>query len=222
MALNHPKNHQQLSVSTPPFSLLHHGVLSASTTCNTNACPNNDCHLRQADLPDQPLLRTRAFAYSLWNSSFTGALCWWSINYWGPGWGAGASGPNSYSGSVLYPPAFKPTAFLPVAAPRPRSSLRWEALLDGLFDLERATLLEKGIAAAAAAAAAAGASAPPPAARAAAVAAGRAALAGIRHIVWAAPVTDDLTVQPFTVDAKLVDRHQDAVAAAIEALARVV
>ena len=40
----------------------------------------------QANLPDQPLLRGRAFALSLFNSSLDGALCWWSINYWGPGW----------------------------------------------------------------------------------------------------------------------------------------
>jgi hypothetical protein len=161
---------------------------------------NND-----ADVPDQPLLRTRAFALSLWNTSFVGALCWWSVNFWGPGWGTGhASGPQSFSGTVMYPP-------LPTRA-SPRSSLRWEALLDGLFDYERAALAHRLIDRVTAL--------PASAERVAAVSAGRLALEGVRDVVWSFPLHSDLVVQPFTTAVAVVERHREAMTTAIEALVR--
>ena len=159
-----------------------------------------------ADLPDQPLLRTRAFALSLWNTSLVGALCWWSTNYWGPGWGGGAPTPTSYSGTVMYPP-------LP-GEHRPRSSLRWEALLDGLYDYEKAHLLQQMVARAQSSGIADSSDV------ALAIARGIKVLDQVRELVWSFPVHNEVTVQPFSVDAVAWDRWRGAAGAAIEALAR--
>ena len=193
--------------SLPPSSYL--GTHVARMLCAICRTYNNE-----ANLPDQPLLRTRAFALSLWNASLPGgALCWWSVNYWGPGWGSGASGPNSWSGTVLFPPQPTPSSFLPVSAPQPRSSLRWEALLDGLFDLERATLLHRWSAVMS--------RLPQSAARESALAMAHSALKGVQELVWTRPLKSDLTVQPFATAARAWLGKKEAMEDALEALAAV-
>eukprot|EP01051_Picozoa_sp_SAG22_P003039 SAG22_NODE_143_length_17909_cov_34.254969_5_plen_1151_part_00 len=90
-------------------------------------------------LPDQPLMRTRAHVWALWNSSYAGALCWYSVDNWqttNP-WHGGASNANTYGGALFYPP--EPTGPLGSAARLGGdpvvASLRWEAMLDGIQDV---------------------------------------------------------------------------------------
>ena len=127
--------------------------------------------------------------------------------------GSGISGPNTFSGTVLFPPQFEPSPFLPVVAAKPRSSLRWEALLDGLYDLERAALLSRWVALATAL--------PHSAEREAALAAGHAALRGVAEVVWVRPVRNDLTAQPFSTAAAVWEEHKEGVERALEGLAAV-
>ena len=98
----------------------------------------------QANLPDQPLLRGRAFALSLFNSSLDGALCWWSVSDWKRS-GANFAGMfredmgfnqtliYGQSGVLLLPPV--PGSGVAAGAP-PLDTLQWEQTLLGLQDYE--------------------------------------------------------------------------------------
>lgn len=111
----------------------------------------------------------------------------------------------------MYPPQMEPSTFLPLISAGPRSSLRWEALLDGLLDLERASLLAKWTRVVAAL--------PRSSGRDSALSMARAASTGIEEVVWARPVRNDLTVQPFSTSAAAWQAYKYAVEQALEALA---
>jgi len=87
---------------------------------------------------DYPTMRSRMFPWLLWNLGVDGSFSYWSINEWlEDPWTHPWSG-IAGSGVLLYPPREGDP-------PGPVTSIRWEALRDGLEDVDYLAMLASAL-----------------------------------------------------------------------------